>query len=631
MGSSKSSRACDPTSYLAAGAIVMLTHMPALPGKNDSTAVEQQTCVEHISLSAQLPIIPPDETPGLLGVRDLSDDEARQYRQDAALLRAIVPLSPYVRAADAVEALSELVDQLADASDDGTLTRRGQRHVERALAIVARTFDELPKELQASLRDRLGAAGDEARRLSEEHARLAALPSYSLACALDSVPVEHLRVAPDDEASELVLRAEGVVLWSLAADAPLPTTPLGLVAIAERGLLDAERLVARWLLEHADVIREASLRMATLAAEVIEGAPAVVAFHIRRRSEEEEPEVLGMTHDAVPLEELRTLQVALQRAKRRLESEPREPALRGAPGLYPEQILTAVAERNREMLGQPVDEPADDIEEDDPGAGDDAGDSDQDADEIDEQPGAPPIDLATVIAHAELGTMALEQAWSRALADEDTEELLARWFSTIEAIRAEVFAADQKRPENDRYLEVPPTEAEIAGVVLAPGSNRMSHQARVAQMLTMIEFIDAIRSLDQPTQRLVDQPGGRYAQWVSSGAFALARDQLRALSGLLDAETGPPTTDEDAERAFHLAANASRRGDPEAAVLHLARGLLLRSARTDDPHTTAVLELIKGAAARLAHGEQLDRGAITLLAHAGIEYIGSGEGDEGSE
>lgn len=610
----------------------MLTPVPDLPENDDSAAVEQQTIVEHISLSAQLPIIPPDETPGLLGVRELSVDEVRQYRQDASLLRAIVPLSPYVRAADAVEALGELVDQLADASDDGTLSRRGLRRVERALAIVARTFGELPKALQASLRDRLGAAGDEARRLSEEHARLAALPSYSLVCALDSVPIERLRLAADDETSELVLSAEGVGSWPPAADMPLRTTSLGLVAIAERALHDAERLVARWLLEHEDVVREASLRIARLAAEVIEGAPAVVVFRIRRRSEEEEPEILGMTPDAVPLEELHTLQAALQRAERRLESEPREPALRGALGLYPEQILTAVAETNRALLGQPADEPAGDIEEDDPDAGDDAVDSDQDADEVDEQPGAPPIDLATVIAHAELGTIALEQAWSRALADEDTEELLARWFSTIEAIRAEVFAADQRRPEEDRYLEIPPTEAEIAAVELAPGSKRMSHQARIAQMLTMIELIDAIRSLDQPTQRLVDQTSGRYAQWVSSGAFALARDQLRALSDLLDAETGPPTTDEDAERGFHLAVNSSRRGDPEAAVLHLARGLLLlHPAGTDDPDTTAVLELIKGAAARLARGEQLDRGAITLLAHAGIEYIRSGEGDEGSE
>ena len=608
----------------------MLSHVPDLSENDGSAAADPQPIVEHVSLSAQLPIIPPDETPGLLGVRELSDDEVRQYREDAALLRAVAPLSPYVRAADAVEALIELVDQLAEASGDGTLSGRGRRRVARALTIVSRTFGELPEALQASLRDRLGAAGDAARRLSEEHARLAALPSYILACAMDSVPIQCLRAASDEETIELVLSTEGVVTWQPASGVLPRPTPVGLIATAERALFDAERLVARWLLEHEDVVREASLRIARLAAEVIEGAPAVVLYRIRRRGEGKEPEVLGMTPDAVPLEELRALQAALLRAKRRLESEPLEPALRGAAGLYPEQILTAVSETNPELLGQPADEPADDIEGDDADADDDAIDGDHDADEDDEQPGAPPLDLATVITHAELGTMVLEQAWSRALADEDTEELLARWFSTVEAIRAEMFAADQKRPEEDRYLEIPPTEADLAAVELAPGSARMSHQARLAQMLTLIELIDSIRSLDQPTLRLVDQTRGRYAQWVSSGAFALVRDQLRALSDLLDVETGPPTADEEAERGVHLAANALRRGDPEATVLHLARTLLLlHPADTADPNTTAVLELIKGAAARLGRGEQLDRGAITLLAHAGIAYIEDAERGRG--
>ncbi len=38
---------------------------------DDSTAAEQQPIEEYVSLSAQLPIVPPDETPGLLGIREL--------------------------------------------------------------------------------------------------------------------------------------------------------------------------------------------------------------------------------------------------------------------------------------------------------------------------------------------------------------------------------------------------------------------------------------------------------------------------------------------------------------------------------------------------------------------------------
>ena len=73
---------------------------------------------------------------------------------------------------------------------------------------------------------------------------------------------------------------------------------------------------------------------------------------------------------------------------------------------YPEQILAAFEEADPDTLEGVLD---DDSRDDD-----------------DDEPGAPPVDLATVINHARLGTMALEQAWSRALADEDTDALLAR-------------------------------------------------------------------------------------------------------------------------------------------------------------------------------------------------------------
>lgn len=601
------------------------------PPDDDTAAAEGQPIAQYVSLSAQLRAIPPDETPGLLGVRELSDEEVAQYRRDAALLRSVAPLTPYARATDAVTELAELVDQLGDATGDATLSRRGQRRAQRALAIVARTLGDLPDGLEASLRDRFGSAGEEARRLSEEHARLAGLPSYRLAAAFDSAPVEHLRAVSGSGTSELVLIAEGVPDWPAAAEELPQPAPIGLVATAERALFESQQLAARWLLEHKDTVREASLRLAMLAAEVIEGAPAVVVIRIRRRGAGEEPEVLGMTPDPVPLEELHALQAALVRAERRLETEPREPALRGTQGLYPEQILAAFADTNPELLcdlAEDTPDPVDDDSDANKGAAEGGGgyeEGETEDDEDDEQPGAPPLDLATVIKHAELGTMALEQAWSRTLADENSEELLARWLSAVEAIRAAVFASDQRRPEEERYLELPLTDADIAAVELAPGSDRAAHQARLAQMLTLIDLIHAIRGLNQPTLRLVDEGRGHYAEWVSSGAFAAARDQLRILAELLNAETASPTADEDIERALHLAPQALLRGDPEAAVLHLARAPRLDPADPDDPDTGAVLELIKDAAVRLARGDQLDLAAVTLLAQTGAGYIGRDE------
>ena len=67
---------------------------------------------EYTRLGAQLPPVPPDEVPGLMSLRDLSADEEAQYEADAALIRAIAPLAPYTRAAEAVRALGDIVDGL---------------------------------------------------------------------------------------------------------------------------------------------------------------------------------------------------------------------------------------------------------------------------------------------------------------------------------------------------------------------------------------------------------------------------------------------------------------------------------------------------------------------------------------
>jgi hypothetical protein len=563
---------------------------------------------EHISLGAQLPTIPPDETPGLLGLRDLSGPELAQYRDDAALLREVAPIAPYARAVDAVAALAELVEQLANGDDDGTLTRRRQKRVRRALDVVARLLADLPEELEKTLRDRLGAGGDAARHLSQVHAWLAAESPYRLASNFDSLPVEDLRVISADDTVELVATAESVAEWSVGRDEVVRNRPLGLVATAETALVLSQRMLSTWLIEHKGVVREASLRITRLASEIIEGTPAVISFRIRRRGEREKPEVLGITPEIIPFWELQSLQGAILRAERILDDEPKEPALRGQPGMYPEQVQAVLrqVDPRHQFEGHVT---ATDELASDSGRGD--------TDEA--EPGAPAIDLPTVIRHLELGTMSLEQAWSRALTEQGTDRMVAQWASMIETLRAEVHASDQRLSEDDRYFELPLSTEEIARLELSLRHERVVHQNRLAQMTVLVALIQSIPDLVEPTLRLLDRQRGVYAEWIASGAFAAVRDRLGLIASLLTEPSQAAL--EQVRRSRLLVARAQARADPEAALFHAARVLRLGGQPECDSAATAVLELVKDAAERLGAGERLDLAAVTLLAHEAARLI----------
>ena len=259
-------------------------------------------------------------------------------------------MTAYARVAEVVAEFAELVSRLADASGDGTLSARGRGRAKRALAIVARTLDEL--RTRSRLRYATGSVPPATRRgvFSDEHARLAALPSFRFAAAFESVPVEHIRAISGSGTSELGADGRGRARMARRGGGATATRgALGLVATAEQALLESQRLAARWLLEHKDVVRQASLRLTRLAAEVIEGAPVVAVIRLRHGGVDE-PETVGMTPDPIPLEDLYPLQTAMQRAERVLETEPREPARRGAEGLYPEQILAAFEEAEPDTL-----------------------------------------------------------------------------------------------------------------------------------------------------------------------------------------------------------------------------------------------------------------------------------------
>ncbi len=595
-----------------AGSSLMLAVMDA----SDQHPDHDDDIEESWSLGAQLPVIPPDETPGVLGKRELDPEELVQAQADVALLENLAPVTPYARAADALSALETLVDELAErvGGAGGPLSRRGQRQVRRAFANVARTLGTLPEEFSASLWERFGGESEAARRLAEEQAHLSALPPYRLACALERVPVERVVVVAGDEINDLVLPAQGVAEWSEAAG-EAAGGPLVLVSLAASALVEAQRLVSRWLLEHAELIREASLRLQALAAEVIEGYPVLLRVRLRRRPGEE-PEILDMQPTPLPLEQLRGLQEGLLRAERLLDTQPSEPALRGPAGMPAERILA--------VAGGAVDEGDSVVSEPGSAPAPEGLDNEAATDSEDDEPMPPALDLPAVMAHLELGVISLERAWSRALAEEEVEALVGQWSSLIEALRSEMFRADRDLPEDERYLDefsVPPEEIARLGLGSEGGQDAARHE-RLAQLTALTALVQLVPALSEPTLRLKVEGRDRHIEWLSSGAFAALRDRQALLRELLGGAAGE--TPEGWRQSVRRAFAAELRADPEAVILHLARAFALHPAddatcaRNLSAAEQSVLNKVREAATRLAAGEAPGQAPLVLLADAAL-------------
>lgn len=65
----------------------------------DTSCRENERASDYRTLAAQTPPIPPDETPSVIGFRELSGDELTQAQQDSALIQEIAPIRPYTKVA----------------------------------------------------------------------------------------------------------------------------------------------------------------------------------------------------------------------------------------------------------------------------------------------------------------------------------------------------------------------------------------------------------------------------------------------------------------------------------------------------------------------------------------------------
>jgi hypothetical protein len=451
---------------------------------------------EHTKLGAQLAPVPPDEVPGLLGLRYLSADEKAQYEADAGLIRAIAPLAPYTRAVAAVRDLGDIVEAL-----EAEPSARMRKRLGTAFRAVAHAMAEVPT----------------ARVVDGSQAE---------ACA------EAIRRLESNEAFCRVL-----ALQQRTGDEPSREAAQGHLAVVYEALEACARFFASWLLAQLETIDAASRRIARLAGEVIEGAPAVITLQVRRRNEGGEPDVLGMVPDPLPLSDIQNLQAALRKAEDVLSEEPREPAMRGARAMYAEQVAATVAISEGELTNR------------DDGAMPDAS--------------GRALDFDALIAHLNHGVVRLEMAWSRALEGEDVVSLVGEWISFLRAMVGEVAHADRHLDAAEAQFELPVPEDEV--IALPLDGNDASR--RIAEAIVAAWIARSVDFLRQPTSVARDA-SGRAVGFFSSGAFARLRDQLTLLADL--------RSQTSVRRPPALVSGAVLRGDPEASVLHAAAVLRRR-------------------------------------------------------
>jgi hypothetical protein len=527
-------------------------------------------------LSAQIPPSPPDETPGLERVRDLSDAEIEQFRADAALIRSVATMAPYARAVTAYRQLAELVDELVLGAE-GRPTKRGVEQLRRGLAAVSHAFDELPRALTDALVRRFGEDSAAGHRLADAITAFLDAPAVQQTSALHEIPAVQLVAVDLGDQRELALPTD---------------EPAGVLGMIEASIELAGRLLSRWLLEQREIIDAASRRISALDGEVFRGASAVVELRTARGTDGV-IRTVGMIPTPLPLGEMYALQHALARAERTLEDPDREPALRGVRAMTAEQIGAITA----------VEAPAETVV-----------DESQAPDEH-----ARPIDLAALVAHLQLGVVRLERAWARALAQDDVKAMAAEWESLLHALVGETEHADRDLPDAERRFELPPSAEAILALATEPGSAAADRQARLAQAMAISDLVALLPALREPTATLTDQAGRRVA-WFSSGAFTMARDRLGLITDLAGIAGDQP----EAVRSLKLAERAELRADPEAAVVHLARALKALDPARLPPlgsNERVLADRVTQLAARIGAGEPLDHAATILISHAARDAV----------
>ena len=210
-----------------------------------------------------------------------------------------------------------------------------------------------------------------------------------------------------------------------------------------------------------------------------------------------------------------------------------------------------------------------------------------------------PTDLVSLARHATRLADDVAKVWSDAL---DPDALEAALPGTHARIAVLLHALAEPYPGRDERLEQAGIDVRLPewpvspGFVLGLDASEPESRWR-ALLVAHVEAVEllarATEAMAQPSGVSIDlRTGEQLRRWWESGAFALVGSRARLLERLsrqLDAAEAPLLGDgasqcpsrADAFDALDAAAIAYRRGDPEAALLHVVRAAQIAIAVTD--------------------------------------------------
>lgn len=556
----------------------------------------------HWMIAGQTPRGDGSGAPSIHVGREIVGEELEQLNASIDLLQKLSGMDAYKRAAQLLGVYRQECEELGGRERPppaALLTPLG-RSASAVIAALAR----VPEHILTCAGESLAEDDGELDGLRKHVRELEGSETWRLAMTLEQ-PLGDARRSLCFEDGQLLVRAEP--LQAMAATVgvePDSFSPVIAVLLAG-GMNVAQMMTARQLLACRAPIRDASLRVRRLAAEVLIGAPALLGFPAGQRPSES----MSLTHRALPLVEIIALQQALMRAPTLLGISQQGPAAKDAEASFEkaDDAATAHEDLDNENAGDASSAKRD------PGADRAAAGSQMPGSgAIGPPPPATepqPLDFGVLVDYLSRLPAETERAWSKALEadllDESGQVLTAQWRSLLATLYREVTCAEERMRARgiDPAMSASPEDPAVLQHLRLDGEPLDEWRAlTVAQMRALIGVAKGIGGLTEPRAPF-GLGGPDELTWWEAGAFALLRRRAaqlaRVSSQLLEAERAlephtsagaaptMPLTGPWRER-LDLADEAVLRGDPEAAVFHLRVALRERAAQLAEVAVTDV-------------------------------------------
>jgi hypothetical protein len=591
-------------------------------------------------------------------LREVESDELQRTRDANALLTRLASATPYAR-------LVELYQEVELSIGRRSWPKRTAAEMNRAVRALGKVAMALPGELRRHAADLGDDELAELERAIEEECERAPFRVLVAVGDLESGPFAPVEGGAANDAAAIT---------ALAAVVNEVTPAINLVGTLRTGVLVAQRLIGRQLGIYEERLNEASLFLRRLAAEVPDGAPALM------RADRLDPssgklEIGQATFDPLALDKALYLHRALRLTQPLLAAtddaavEPTESATdEDASGAVADEV-TAAIEAAEVAPTEKVAGVADALTTGPTAAADEAGaeggiaEEDETLADPEAAAGEPPpgaredqvLDLRALAAHATELTDELEHAWSDALVpealDAAQEELKARFASLLYSLQRRAAAADRALRSVGIDPQIPafpmPPE-DLARLTFSPDEERQWRQLQMAELESLMALLAAVEAMRAPSAHRVTLATGVTESWWEAGAFALVRARLRLLVRVSEAAAAAESRvmkqevdEEDSAHDFfdrlRLAGEAFGNGDPEGALVHGLVALRLRvelegvelpgdllerlanDGRLGDE--APLLRLLADGAATLGAGRALDVGAAVLVVPRALGLI----------